>query len=116
MLQVDPKKRIAVKELLSHPWVTSGILHPVEVRPENVKQQDDDCVALMAQFNGITADDMWKHLKKWKYDYHTATYLLLLGRRKRGLRLKLNPSAMRVPLTAKQVNQCYSGLCLVVSS
>lgn len=105
MLQVDPKKRITVKELLSHPWVTLGVLDPVEVRSENIKYQDDDCIALMAQYNGVTPTDMWKHLKKWRYDYHTATYLLLIARKKRGMRLKLNPTAMKVPVISKSVRK-----------
>lgn len=104
MLQVDPKKRITVRELLSHPWVTLDVLDPVEIRAENVKRHDDDCIALMAQYNGVTPDDMWRHLKKWKYDYHTATYLLLLARKNRGMRLKLNPSAMRVPVVSRSVS------------
>lgn len=103
MLQVDPKKRITIKELLSHHWVTLGVLDPVEVRSENTKRQDDDCIALMAQYNGVTSEEMWKHLKKWKYDYHTATYLLLLARKSSGLRLKLNSSAMRVAVIHKSV-------------
>lgn len=32
---------------------------------------------------------MWNHLRKWKYNYETATYLLLLAKKKRGLSLKL---------------------------
>lgn len=104
MLQVDPKKRITVKELLSHPWVTLGVLDAVQIRAENVKREDDDCITLMAQYNGVTPDDMWRHLKKWKYDYHTATYLLLLARKSRGMRLKLNPAAMRVPIMSKSVS------------
>lgn len=103
MLQVDPKKRITVKELLSHPWITLDILDPVEVKAENVKHYDEDCIALMAQYNGVTPDDMWRHLKRWRYDYHTATYLLLLSKKNRGLRLKLNSSAMKVPILHKSV-------------
>lgn len=105
MLQVDPRKRITVKELLSHPWVTLGVLDPVEVRAEDMKHQDEDCIALMAQYNGVTPTDMWRHLKKMRYDYHTATYLLLTAKKKRGMRLKLNPSALKVPVISKSVSK-----------
>lgn len=104
MLQTDPRKRITVKELLCHPWITLGVLDPVEIRSENVKQQDDECVALMAQYNGVSPDDMSRHLKKRKYDYHTATYWLLLLRKQKRLRLKLNAAAVRVPVMCKLVS------------
>lgn len=103
MLQIDPKKRITVTELLSHPWVTMGIMEPVEVKSENAKRYDEDCVALMTQYNGVTREEMWSHLRKWRYDYNTATYLLLLAKKRRGQPLKLTSAAVRVPLITKSV-------------
>ncbi|XP_074027901.1 maternal embryonic leucine zipper kinase isoform X2 [Leptinotarsa decemlineata] len=100
MLQVDPKKRITITELLSHPWLTLGILDPVELKSENVKCYDAQCVELMASQNHVHKDVMWNHLKKWKYDYHTATYLLLLSKKNRGSTLKLNNSSMTIPIEA----------------
>ncbi|XP_073737440.1 maternal embryonic leucine zipper kinase isoform X3 [Callorhinus ursinus] len=56
MLQVDPKKRISVKNLLSHPWIMHDYNCPVE----------------------------WQSKKSWQYDHLTATYLLLLAKKARG--------------------------------
>lgn len=89
MLQVDPKKRITVNELLSHPWLTLGILDPVKIRMENSKCYDTECVNVMAKYHQVDSNTIWNHIKKWKYDYHTATYFLLLGKKKRGSSLKL---------------------------
>lgn len=109
MLQIDPKKRITVTEVLSHPWVTmGGIMEPVEVKSQNAKRYDEDCVTLMAQYNGVTREEMWSYLRKWRYDYNTATYLLLLAKKSRGQPLKLTSAAMRVPVVTKSVILCYS--------
>lgn len=103
MLQIDPKKRITINELLSHPWVISGTTEAVQVKSENAKRYDEDCVALMAQYNGVVPEEMWSHLRKWRYDYHTATYLLLLAKKSRGQPLKLTSAAMKVPVVSKSV-------------
>lgn len=49
MLQVDPKQRISVKELLSHPWLTLGVLEPVDYLPENTNTQDKECLRILAR-------------------------------------------------------------------
>lgn len=104
MLQVDPKKRITVNQLLSHPWITLGIFDPIEVKSENVRRHDDGCIAVMAKHNGVAPEEMWSHLKKWRYDYHTATYLLLLHRKSKGLALKIHSGALRVPIASRSVS------------
>ncbi|CAG9824372.1 unnamed protein product [Phaedon cochleariae] len=101
MLQVDPKNRITIKELLNHPWLTLGILDPVEIKSENVIYQDHECLEVMACYNQVKKEAMWDYLKQRKYDYHTATYLLLLSRKKRGSSLKLNSSATKVDIPNK---------------
>nr|XP_048276145.1 maternal embryonic leucine zipper kinase isoform X2 [Myodes glareolus] len=56
MLQVDPKKRISMKNLLNHPWIMQDYNCPVE----------------------------WQSKTPWQYDHLTATYLLLLAKKSRG--------------------------------
>lgn len=102
MLQVDPKNRITVQELLSHPWITLGVFEPVEVKSTDLKNQDDEIIALMAHYNQVSTNTMWKYLKKWKYDYHTSTYLLLLSRKRKGLPLKLN-TANKIPIPVTKI-------------
>lgn len=108
MLQVDPKKRITVKKLLSHPWITLGIYDPIEVKSEHNRRHDHDCVAAMAKYNSVTIEEMWRHLKRWRYDYHTATYLLLLQRKSKGQALKLSSAATKVPVLSKSVSVSVS--------
>ncbi|CAG9837702.1 unnamed protein product [Diabrotica balteata] len=92
MLQVDPKKRITVNNLLNHQWLTLGVLEPVQVvcqSSKNIYQRE--CVEVMASHYQLESKTLWHHLRKWKYDYHTATYLLLLSKKKKkGSNLKLN--------------------------
>uniref|UniRef100_A0A8D2EKI5 Maternal embryonic leucine zipper kinase n=1 Tax=Theropithecus gelada TaxID=9565 RepID=A0A8D2EKI5_THEGE len=45
MLQVDPKKRISMKNLLNHPWIMQDYNYPVEWQSKNpFIHLDDDCV------------------------------------------------------------------------
>uniref|UniRef100_A0A8C7BFK2 non-specific serine/threonine protein kinase n=1 Tax=Neovison vison TaxID=452646 RepID=A0A8C7BFK2_NEOVI len=45
MLQVDPKKRISVKNLLNHPWIMHDYNCPVEWQSKNsLLHLDEDCV------------------------------------------------------------------------
>ncbi|CAG9855725.1 unnamed protein product [Phyllotreta striolata] len=98
MLQVDPKKRITIQEMLSHKWITFGILEPVQYFPRNNKNYQRDCIDVMASHYNVESRKIWQHLKKWKYDYSTSTYLLLVAKKKRGSSLKLNNLLVKVPV------------------
>ncbi|XP_063644639.1 maternal embryonic leucine zipper kinase isoform X10 [Pan troglodytes] len=65
MLQVDPKKRISMKNLLNHPWIMQDYNYPVE----------------------------WQSKNPWQYDHLTATYLLLLAKKARGKPVHLRLSS-----------------------
>ncbi|KAF5281009.1 hypothetical protein FQA39_LY05214 [Lamprigera yunnana] len=96
MLQVDPKKRITVNALLNHPWITAnGILAPVKYEPENNHVKDIECIKLMANHQGVSTEKMWNTLKKWQYDYNTATYLMLRFRQDVGISLRLRSSVSK---------------------
>lgn len=92
MLQVDPKKRITIKELLTHPWLTMGNVDAVPIYTENIRRKDDGCLLAMSKYYGVDVEELWEHLKKWNFDYETATYFLLQLRKKRRAALKLYPS------------------------
>ncbi|XP_022910872.1 maternal embryonic leucine zipper kinase-like [Onthophagus taurus] len=104
MLQVDPKKRITVKEILTHPWITLGVLDPVDTSPDCIKCYDKECVVALARYHGVNNEDMWRHLKRWRYDYDMATYFLLMDRKKRKLPLKLNIMATKLPIRVKSAD------------
>ena len=54
-----------------------------------MKERDSQCVNLLARHRGVAPDEMWSLLSKWKYDYNTATYFLMLNRKRRGLPVRI---------------------------
>ncbi|XP_019770898.2 maternal embryonic leucine zipper kinase-like [Dendroctonus ponderosae] len=90
MLQVEPSKRIKVSKLLNHSWLTLGVLEPVSYRSKNSSELDSDCVQSMGKFINLDETSMRNELSKWKFDYGTVTYFLLLNRKKNGQSLRLN--------------------------
>ncbi|RZF45432.1 hypothetical protein LSTR_LSTR017655 [Laodelphax striatellus] len=96
MLEIDRKKRITVEELLDHRWMKLGFNEPVCYNSLfNFDERDDECVKLLAEYHGVECDAMWGRLSKMNYDHDTATYLILLMRKKQGQPIKL---AARVAL------------------
>ncbi|XP_008072360.1 maternal embryonic leucine zipper kinase isoform X4 [Carlito syrichta] len=94
MLQVDPKKRISVKNLLNHPWIMQDYNCPVEWQSKNpFIHLDDDCVTELAVHHRNNKQTMEDLISLWQYDHLTATYLLLLVKKARGkpVRLRLLP-------------------------
>uniref|UniRef100_A0A914YC53 non-specific serine/threonine protein kinase n=1 Tax=Panagrolaimus superbus TaxID=310955 RepID=A0A914YC53_9BILA len=90
MLQVNPRHRITMKDLLEHKWVTKSYNMPVKWHTVYDKNNIDQEVALeMAFYSGISTQKMVNQLKQWKYDYYTATYLILLRRKELGLKFAL---------------------------
>uniref|UniRef100_A0A7E4VY02 non-specific serine/threonine protein kinase n=1 Tax=Panagrellus redivivus TaxID=6233 RepID=A0A7E4VY02_PANRE len=76
MLQVNPRHRISMKDLLEHKWILKA--GPVKWKSNYDKDTIDNEVALeMAFYHGISTSRMTQSLKQWKYDYSTATYLIL---------------------------------------
>uniref|UniRef100_A0ABI7WXT3 non-specific serine/threonine protein kinase n=1 Tax=Felis catus TaxID=9685 RepID=A0ABI7WXT3_FELCA len=93
MLQVDPKKRISVKNLLSHPWIMHDYNCPVEWQSKNsLIHLDEDCVTELAVHHRNNRQTMEDLISLWQYDHLTATYLLLLARKARG-----KPVRLRLP-------------------
>ena len=94
MLQIDPKKRITIQQLCKHPWITAEFLNPVSFIHKTNFEKDDDVLRTMSAVCGEHALDIWKKLvKSDRTDYKTATYLLLLDRKLRGLSLRISTSA-----------------------
>ncbi|XP_038061168.1 maternal embryonic leucine zipper kinase-like isoform X2 [Patiria miniata] len=92
MLQINPKKRISMEELLIHPWVKKGHSGTVHWNSKCEKNNlNTECIAEMAEYYGKTKDDMMTIVTQWHYDEITAVYFLLLNNFVRGCRLKLPP-------------------------
>jgi len=82
MLQTDPKKRITVKDLLTHPWLRDGYEKPVKWQSRyRTAVLDEDIVGEMANHYGVSRQTQAERLLKWDYDHMTSTYFLLLSRK-----------------------------------
>uniref|UniRef100_A0AAY5EKA8 Maternal embryonic leucine zipper kinase n=1 Tax=Electrophorus electricus TaxID=8005 RepID=A0AAY5EKA8_ELEEL len=93
MMQVEPKRRLTVRQLLDHPWVMKGYSSPVEwhsTRP--LGHIDEDCITEMAVSLRRSKQSTVQLVSEWKYDQTTATYLLLLAKKQRGRPVRLRVS------------------------
>uniref|UniRef100_A0A8C4IXU2 Maternal embryonic leucine zipper kinase n=1 Tax=Dicentrarchus labrax TaxID=13489 RepID=A0A8C4IXU2_DICLA len=87
MMQVDPKRRITVRQLLDHPWVMKEYNSPVEWHSRQpLGHIDVDCITEMAVNMKRSREST-----TWRYDQTTATYLLLLSKKQRGKPVRLRP-------------------------
>ncbi|XP_063465821.1 maternal embryonic leucine zipper kinase isoform X17 [Symphalangus syndactylus] len=94
MLQVDPKKRISMKNLLNHPWIMQDYNYPVEWQSKNpFIHLDDDCVTELSVHHRNNRQTMEDLISLWQYDHLTATYLLLLAKKARGKPVRLRLSS-----------------------
>lgn len=90
MLQVDPKKRISMKNLLNHPWIMHDYNCPVEWQSKApLIHLDEDCVTELSVHHGNNRQTMEDLISLWQYDHLTATYLLLLAKKARGRPVRL---------------------------
>lgn len=89
MLQTDPKRRITIAALLKHPWLTHGFNVPVEWASKYKRTLDEDCLTELAVHYGKSRLHMETLVSRWKYDYLTATYFLLLEKKMSGRPVRL---------------------------
>ncbi|KAK9506875.1 hypothetical protein O3M35_008728 [Rhynocoris fuscipes] len=105
MLQVDPRKRITVNELLSHPWITMGYYEPVSFKTlHQYHERNDTVLEAMAKYHGTSVDEEWDRVKRWLYDYDTATYQLLIEKTRLDLPLNINNHSNRLRYRPKKSN------------
>ncbi|KAM8880353.1 maternal embryonic leucine zipper kinase [Spinachia spinachia] len=92
MMQVEPKRRVTVKQLLDHPWVIKEYNSPVEWRSRQPPGHiDKDCITEMAVNMKRSRGSATALVSEWRYDQTTATYLLLLSKKQRGRPVRLRP-------------------------
>ncbi|XP_007524158.1 maternal embryonic leucine zipper kinase isoform X1 [Erinaceus europaeus] len=100
MLQVDPKKRISVKNLLTHPWIMQDYNCPVEWQSKTpLIHLDEDCITELSVHHRNSRKTMENLVSLWQYDHLTATYLLLLAKKARG-----KPVRLRLPFSCGQAS------------
>uniref|UniRef100_A0A4X2PZP7 Maternal embryonic leucine zipper kinase n=1 Tax=Xenopus tropicalis TaxID=8364 RepID=A0A4X2PZP7_XENTR len=87
---VDPKKRISVKHLLSHPWLMQGYSCPVEWQSKYpLGYVDEDCVTELSVFYKCSRTSTSRLISEWNYDHITASYLLLHSKKSHGKPVRL---------------------------
>ncbi|NXR18205.1 MELK kinase, partial [Cinclus mexicanus] len=103
--QVNPKKRITVQHLLSHPWLMQGFSDAVQWQSKYpVGHLDEDCVRELSVFHEQSRETILQLITEWKYDHMSATYLLLLSKKARGKRVRLRFSCLTEPAMESQLN------------
>uniref|UniRef100_A0A673LHJ8 Maternal embryonic leucine zipper kinase n=1 Tax=Sinocyclocheilus rhinocerous TaxID=307959 RepID=A0A673LHJ8_9TELE len=121
MMQVDPKRRLTVKQLLDHPWVMKGYSTPVEWQSKHpLGHIDEDCITEMAVASKQSRQLTIQLVSEWKYDQMTATYLLLLAKKRQGRPVRLRAECpvidrMYSPLQDIQVSSVFTHLGHVVT-
>ncbi|CAH1794040.1 unnamed protein product, partial [Owenia fusiformis] len=112
LLQVDPKRRITVQQLLTHPWLLKQENIPVDYssKYKTFEHLDEDCVTELAVHYGQTKKEMKEQLSEWKYNYLTATYLLLLNKKtcNKPIRLLQQKKTLKENNKNKALNQSNS--------
>uniref|UniRef100_A0A8C5APU0 Maternal embryonic leucine zipper kinase n=1 Tax=Gadus morhua TaxID=8049 RepID=A0A8C5APU0_GADMO len=124
MLQVEPKRRLTVRQLLDHPWVLKEYNSPVEWHSKQpLGYIDEDCITEMAVSLKRSRESTTRLVKEWRYDHTTATYLLLLAKKRRGrpvrLRLEQPPFSEdedAVPMGSLEFLSDYDDECSWVPS
>ncbi|XP_033976734.1 maternal embryonic leucine zipper kinase [Trematomus bernacchii] len=92
MLQVDPKRRITLRQLLDHPWVMKDYNSPVEwLSRKPLGHIDEDCITEMAVNMKRSRESTTALVKEWRYDQTSAIYLLLLSKKQRGKPVRMRP-------------------------
>ncbi|CAL8274341.1 unnamed protein product [Gadus morhua 'NCC'] len=108
MLQVEPKRRLTVRQLLDHPWVLKEYNSPVEWHSKQpLGYIDEDCITEMAVSLKRSRESTTRLVKEWRYDHTTATYLLLLAKKRRGrpVRLRLEQPPVYDPYCCSPLHQ-----------
>uniref|UniRef100_UPI00358FF331 maternal embryonic leucine zipper kinase isoform X2 n=1 Tax=Myxine glutinosa TaxID=7769 RepID=UPI00358FF331 len=87
LLQVEPKQRISIKELLVHPWLTQEYGCDVEYHSKfPLHHLDHQCIAELTTWFGGNHKTMSCLVSEWKYDHLTACYLILVAMKASGRR------------------------------
>ncbi|XP_026722686.1 maternal embryonic leucine zipper kinase [Athene cunicularia] len=103
MLQVDPKKRITVKHLLTHPWLMQGYSDAVQWQSKcTLGHLDEDCITELSVFYKQSKETILELISEWKYDQMSATYLLLQSRKARGKCVRLRVPGPTGHVSTKQ--------------
>ena len=78
---------------------------------------DDDCVTEMSVHYGRSRQEVKDVLADWRYDYFTATYLLLLNKKWRGRPVRLaRPRVLMNRQLVRMSHHQHTTVCLYLST
>jgi len=99
MLQVNPEDRIEMTDLMNCPWICKDEGIPVEATSKYQRRSypDNDVITELSVHMKVSRDTMRSEILKWKYNYLTAAYFLLLNKKLRGKPVRLQMSIDSVP-------------------
>uniref|UniRef100_A0AC35U5J6 Non-specific serine/threonine protein kinase n=1 Tax=Rhabditophanes sp. KR3021 TaxID=114890 RepID=A0AC35U5J6_9BILA len=98
LLTVNPRKRITMEELIIHPWITKSYMNPLKFNTIYKKDFINMEVAVeMSFFHCVTKEKILDLIKENKFDYLTATYLILLHKKENNERIALPIHHLRYP-------------------
>ncbi|XP_022246120.1 maternal embryonic leucine zipper kinase-like, partial [Limulus polyphemus] len=90
LLQVNPKHRITVTELLTDPWLMEGFTEPVLWKnPFKTSKLDEECLIELSMYYGKPRTVIVEEIMQRNFTYISATYSLLLQRKAKGQRIRL---------------------------
>ncbi|VDK50482.1 unnamed protein product [Anisakis simplex] len=90
LLQVNPKNRISIDELILHPWLNKKYSQPLRWKSiYDRKIVDEEVSRELATHFGKSFLEMESLIKEWRFDYLTATYYLLLMQKRKGMKFAL---------------------------
>ncbi|GAB6028454.1 hypothetical protein CHUAL_002615 [Chamberlinius hualienensis] len=117
MLQVNPRKRIKVQEILRHPWMTEFGFDSLDDTSKVEWNIDDDCANALVWHLGKTKTEIVQQLYQRNFDDLYAAYCLLLKKKLRGGGSALFTKEYgnrRPPCT--EIQQLSQNLCLEMNN
>ncbi|XP_048589644.1 maternal embryonic leucine zipper kinase isoform X2 [Nematostella vectensis] len=106
LLQVSPRKRAKIQDLVNHDWVMKGYAAPVKWQTKIKRDKPEmDVIKELAAYYEVSTERMAKRILEWKYDHATATYFLLRKKKSQGERPQLLPKYSRTCNDSKENKQ-----------
>ena len=115
LLQVDPKRRLTMQQLIYHAWVMKGYSSSVDWQTRYYfKDLDRECITEIALYFNKQIKDIADLVQQWNYDFLTATYYILVFMKMQGRQPKVRANMKKYcnfiafngrPLAEKQNSQ-----------
>ena len=90
LLQVDPKRRLTMQQLIYHAWIMKGYSSSVDWQTRYYfKDLDRECITEIALYFNKQIKEIAELIQQWNYDFLTATYYILVFMKMQGRQPKI---------------------------